>query len=155
MDVTRTLLRFSQGVYLRSRSQVSIQLCRYALFLRLLGRNLLVQCRDRVTHNRTISGWFRQAFGITTYSFIGFPFIGSSNDAPFFSKSSFRLSSDPRTNRSFPKSPANMFPLTNADMFPNIGRMVMRGSSGKIDLRNSLEFSSGRGIFTRGPRNQR
>src|SRR6266700_3192271 len=37
-DVTRTLLRFSQGVYLRSRSQVSIQLGQYALFPRLLGR---------------------------------------------------------------------------------------------------------------------
>jgi hypothetical protein len=81
------------------------------------------------------------------YSFMGFPFIGSSNEAPLFSKSCLRLSSDRRTKRSFPNSPVNMFPFTKADMFPNIGRIVMRGSSGKIDLKNSLEFSSGRGIF--------
>src|SRR6266568_8405580 len=124
-------------------------------FFVFLGGNLLVQSRDRVTHNRTVSCCFPQSLGITTYSFIGFPFMGSSNEAPFLSKSSFRLSWDTRTNRSFPNSPANMFPLTNADMFPNIGRIVMRGSSGKMDLKNSLEFSSGRGIFIRGPRNQR
>src|SRR5712664_4328141 len=139
--MTRTLLRFSQRVCLRSRSQVSIQVGRYALFLRLFGGNLLVQSRERVTRNRAVSCWFRQAFGTTTYSFMGFPFIGSSNEAPFLSRSSLRLSSDNRTNRSFPKSPANMFPLTRADMFPNIGRIVMPGSSGKMDLKNSLEFS--------------
>src|SRR5216683_2447517 len=120
----------------------------YYFFVFLRG-NPLVQSKDRVTHNRAVSGWVRQAFGITTYSFMGFPFIGSSNEAPFLSRSSFRLSSDTRTNRSFPNSPANMFPLTNADMFPNIGRMVIRGSSGKMDLKNSLEFSSARGIFIR------
>src|SRR6266446_2020553 len=124
-------------------------------FFVFLGGNLLAQFRERVIHNRAVSCWFRHAFGITTYSFIGFPFMGSSNEAPFLSRSSLRLSSDNRTNRSFPNSPVNMFPLTNADMFPNIGRMVMRGSSGKIDLRNSLEFSSARGICIRGPRNER
>ena len=117
--------------------------------------NLLVQSKDRVTQNRTISGWFRQAFGTTTYSLIGFPFIGSSNEAPFMAMSSFRLSSDTRTNRSSPNSPANMFPLTNADMFPNIGRTVMRESSGKMDLKNSLEFSSERGIFIQWHQNER
>src|SRR6266704_2465825 len=122
-------------------------------FLVFLGGNRLVQSRDWLTHNCTVS--FRQAFGITTYSFMGFPFIGSSNEAPFFSRSSFRFSSDTRTNRSSPNSPVNMFPLTNADMFPNIGRIVIRGSSGKIDLKNSLEFSLGRGICIRVPRNER
>src|SRR3989441_8834447 len=96
-------------------------------FLVFLGGNRLVLSRDRLTHNCTVSGWFRQVFGITTYSFMGFPFIGSSSEAPFFSRSSLRLSSDRRTNRSLPNSPANMFPLTNADMFPNIGRIVTEG----------------------------
>src|SRR5712664_1632749 len=121
-------------------------------FFIFFGGSLLVQSRDRMTHNRTVSCWFRQAFGIKTYSFMGFPFIGSSSEVPLFSKSSLRLSSDRRTNRSFPNSPANMFPLTKADMFPNIGRIVIRGSSGKIDLKNSLESSLERGVFIRVPR---
>jgi len=84
--------------------------------------------------------------------FMGLPFIGSSSEAPSFSSSSSRLSSDRRSNKSFPKSPANMFPFTNADMFPNIGRIVTRGSSGKRDLKNSFDFSSGRGMITWEPR---
>jgi len=117
------------------------------LFFVFFGGSLLVESRDRVTHIRIVSCWFRQAFGSTTYSFMGLPFIGSSSEVPFFSNSSLRLSSDKRTNRSFPNSPANMFPLTKADMFPNMGRIVIRGSSGKMDLKNSLESSLERGIF--------
>src|SRR2546428_2554261 len=37
--------------------------------------------------------------------FMGLPFIGSSSEAPSFSSSSSRLSSDRRSNKSFPKEP--------------------------------------------------
>jgi hypothetical protein len=143
-NVIATFLQSSQRLF----SQGSWY-SRYEMgyFFGFFGGNLLVHSRDRVTHARTVSCWFRQDFGITTYSFIGLPFIGSRSDAPFFSMSSSRLSSGKRTNRSFPYSPANMFPFTKADMFPNIGRIVTRGSSGKIDLKNSLESSFGCGIF--------
>ncbi len=81
------------------------------------------------------------------YSFIGLPFMGSNKEAPFSVSSFSRSSPDSRKKRSLPKTPMNMFPFTKADTFPNIGRTFTRGSSGSKDLKNSLEPSSGRGIF--------
>src|SRR6266702_1025916 len=78
---------------------------------------------------------------------MGFPFIGSSIDDPLFLRSSNRSSLDSRTNRSFPKTPKNMFPFTNAEMLPNIGRTVTRSSFGTRDRKTSTDSLSGRGIF--------
>src|SRR5262249_8840709 len=44
-------------------------------------------------------------------------------------------------------SPMNMFPFTNAERFPNIGRMVTSGWSGTTDSKNAFESSSGFGIL--------
>lgn len=44
------------------------------------------------------------------------------------------------------KTPENMFPLTNAERLPNIGRTVTEGSSGRIDLKNTSSFLSAPGI---------
>src|SRR5712691_3664772 len=41
----------------------------------------------------------------------------------------------------------NIFPFTNAASFPKTSRTVTLGSFGRVDLKNSLEPSSGRGIF--------
>ena len=78
---------------------------------------------------------------------MGFPFIGSSIDDPLFLRSSNRSSLDSRTNRSFPNTPKNMFPLTKAEMLPNIGRTVTRSSFGTRDWKSSTDSLSGRGIF--------
>src|SRR5712691_13385753 len=78
---------------------------------------------------------------------MGFPFIGSKFVAPAFLRSSLRSSSDRRRKRSFPQRPTNMFPFTKAASFPKTSRTVTLGSSGRMDLKNSLEPSSGRGIF--------
>ena len=78
---------------------------------------------------------------------MGFPFIGSSIDDPLFLRSSNRSSLDSRTNRSFPNTPKNMFPLTKAEMLPNIGRTVTRSSFGTSDRKSSTDSLSGRGIF--------
>jgi len=44
-----------------------------------------------------------------------------------------------------------MFPFTNADICPNIGRMVTAGSSGTIREKAAFASSLGLGIFI-GPR---
>src|SRR4029077_7072540 len=51
-----------------------------------------------------------------------------------------------RTNRSSPKSPANMLPFTNAARLPNIGRIVTAGSSGTSFANAALACSLGFGI---------
>src|SRR2546427_4093951 len=78
---------------------------------------------------------------------MGFPFIGSKFVAPSLFRSSFRSSSDRRRKRSSPQRPTNMFLFTKAASFPKTSRTVTLGSSGRMDLKNSLEPSSGRGIF--------
>src|SRR2546425_11391092 len=80
---------------------------------------------------------------------MGLPFIGSSTEAPLFLRSPLRSSSDNRKNKSFPNIPKNMFPLTKAEMFPNIGRTVTRVSSGTRDWKKSIDSFSGWGIFSR------
>ena len=57
-------------------------------FLAFFGGNLPVESSDRNRHRRMVSGLFCQVLGMITYSFIGFPFIGSRYDAPFSSRSS-------------------------------------------------------------------
>src|SRR5437870_11501749 len=78
---------------------------------------------------------------------MGLPFIGSKFVAPSLFRSSFRSSSDRRRKRSFPQRPTNMFLFTKAASFPKTSRTVTLGSFGRVDLKNSLEPSSGRGIF--------
>src|SRR6266851_8632245 len=78
---------------------------------------------------------------------MGLPFIGSSIDDPLFLRSSNLSSLDRRTNRSFPNTPKNMFPLTKAEMLPNIGRTITRSSFGTRDWKRFTDSLSGRGIF--------
>jgi hypothetical protein len=80
---------------------------------------------------------------------MGLPFIGSSIDDPSFLRRSNCSSLDSRTNRSLPNTPKNIFPLTNAEMLPNIGRTVTRPSLGTRDWKRSTDSLSGRGIFNR------
>ena len=60
--------------------------------------------------------------------------MGSKTRPPASSTFS-RSSSGSRTRTSSPKIPMNMFPFTNADSWPNIGRMVTAGWSGTTDAK--------------------
>ena len=48
---------------------------------------------------------------------------------------------------SSPKIPMNMFPFTNADSWPNIGRIVTAGWSGTTEAKKSFVSSVGFGSF--------
>src|SRR5712692_511176 len=78
---------------------------------------------------------------------MGLPFIGSSINDPLCLSISDSSSPYSRTNRSFPNTPKNMFPLTKAEMLPNIGRTTTRSSFGTRDWKRSTDSLSGRGIF--------
>src|SRR5438094_9027047 len=50
-------------------------------------------------------------------------------------------------NSSSPKIPQNMLPFTKADIWPNIGRIVMPGPSGTTRANAAFASSLGFGIF--------
>src|SRR5438093_11454541 len=93
-----------------------------------------------------VGGLARQSPGTMTYPPILCPAIGSKSCPPCFL--TFAISSSGRrTNRSSPKIPQNMLPFTKADIWPNIGRVVMPGPSGTTRANAAFASSLGFGIF--------
>src|SRR5947199_7266451 len=74
------------------------------------------------------------------------PGSGSSSSPPCFLPFA-NTSAGRRTNSSSPKIPQNMLPFTKADIWPNIGRIVMPGPSGTTRANAAFASSLGFGIF--------
>ena len=89
------------------------------LFFGLDGRDE-TYASDFSAHARSSPGAFSSTFGTTTYSRITLPGIGSNCLAPFNRRKSARSSSESRRTMPAPCNPANMFPLTKTQEYPNI-----------------------------------
>lgn len=103
------------------------------------------QTNDCWIHSPIFSGFCLHCSGRATYSFMALPGIGENSEAPSSSNSRRRSCSGSLTKIWLPNNPANIFPLIKLARLPNIGLMLMRGSTGIIEEKNSLDSSSGRG----------
>ena len=123
--------------YLRSSARVTPSWTRDPgqprRFFGSLGGRATAQASERSSQARARSGSSRQSFGSVTYSAIGRPSMGAKTAAPGMASSSARSSGGRRTKTLDPKIPVNMFPLTKPARLPNIGRTVIRGSSGRSE----------------------